>query len=65
VNGRVAVRGAAAVSADAVLDVSGCGDSDGRYTGHMALLADSAGNGTNLFVSASNAETAIGWHLDR
>jgi hypothetical protein len=65
VNGRVAVRGAAAGSADAVLDVSGCVGSDGRYTGHMALLADAAGNGTDLFVSASNAEAAIGWHLDR
>jgi hypothetical protein len=65
VNGQVAVRHAAAGGADAVLDVSGCGQSDGRYTGHMALVAGSAGDGTHLLVSASNAEAAIGWRLDR
>lgn len=65
VNGRVAIRGPAAGGAGAVLDVSGCGGSDGRYAGHMALVADAAGNDMDLLVSASNAEAAIGWRLDR
>lgn len=64
VSGRVAADGVAAGSAGAILDVSGCGN-EGRYAGHMALVADAAGNGTDLLVSASNAEAAIGWRLDR
>jgi hypothetical protein len=48
-----------------LLDVSACGSSDGRYGGKAALMFDNAGNAVELFLSASNAGSAIGWRLSR
>jgi hypothetical protein len=48
-----------------VLDVSACGSSNGRYGGKAALMFDDAGNAIDLFLSASNAGSAIGWRLSR
>ncbi len=50
---------------DVVLDVSTCGNSNGRYNGNAALIFDSTGRATALFLSASNANAAIGWLLSR
>jgi len=50
---------------DVVLDVSTCGNSNGRYNGNAALIFDSTGRATALFLSASNANAAIGWSLSR
>lgn len=50
---------------DAVLDVRGCGNSNGRYNGNAALIFDGTGSATELFLSASNASAAIGWRLGR
>ena len=50
---------------DVVLDVSACGNIDGRYNGNAALLFDNTGAATALFLSASNSKAAIGWQLDR
>ena len=48
-----------------MLDVSACGRSDGRYGGHAALIFDGTGKAVELFFSASNANSAIGWRLSR
>jgi len=50
---------------DVVLDVSACGNSNGRYGGNAALIFDGTGSATELFLSASNASAAIGWRLSR
>ena len=50
---------------DLALDVSACGDSNGRYDGKAALIPGSADRATELFLSASNADAAIGWRLSR
>ena len=50
---------------DLALDVSDCGDSSGRYDGKTALIPGGADRATELFLSASNADTAIGWRLSR
>ena len=47
------------------LDVSDCGRSDGLYKGRAALIFDGAGNAVELFLSASNPRSAIGWRLSR
>jgi hypothetical protein len=48
---------------DVVLDVSRCGKRSGRYDGMAAQISDPAGRATELFLSTSNAEAAIGWRL--
>jgi hypothetical protein len=48
-----------------VLNVSACGSSDGRYGGKAALIFDGTGNAMELFLSASNTSSAIGWRLSR
>jgi hypothetical protein len=50
---------------DVVLDVNACGNSNGRYGGKAALIFDSTGRATELFLSASSASAAIGWRLSR
>lgn len=50
---------------DAVLDVSSCGNVNGRYPGNATLIFDDNGRATALFLSVSNANAAIGWQLDR
>lgn len=50
---------------DLELNVSACGSSDGRYGGKAALIYDSTGNAKELFLSASNSSSAIGWRLSR
>ncbi len=50
---------------DVVLDVNACGNSNGRYGGKAALIFDSTGRTTELFLSASSASAAIGWRLSR
>jgi hypothetical protein len=47
------------------LDVSDCGRSDGLYKGRAALIFDGARNAVELFLSASNPRSAIGWRLSR
>jgi hypothetical protein len=50
---------------DVQLDVTACGNSNGRYGGNAALIFDGTGRATELFLSASNANAAIGWLLSR
>ena len=50
---------------DVVLDVSSCASNDGRYGGNAALILDNTGRAAELFLSASNASSAIGWRLSR
>jgi hypothetical protein len=50
---------------DLALNVSACDDSSGRYYGKAALIPGGAGRATELFLSASNADAAIGWRLSR
>ncbi len=50
---------------DLALDVSACGDSNGRYDGKVALIPGSAELATELFLSASKADAAVGWRLSR
>ncbi len=50
---------------DLVLDVTNCADRNGRYVGNAAWIGDAAGRTTELFLSTSNAEAAIGWRLSR
>jgi hypothetical protein len=64
-NGRVSANRPTVDYFDVLLDVSACGDSDGRYSGNAALIFDGAGDATELFLSASNASAAIGWRLSR
>lgn len=64
-NGRLTMRRPAAKVPDLSLDVSGCGERDGRYAGQLALMAGDSGQSPELFVSASNADAAIGWRLVR
>ena len=47
------------------LHVSDCGRSDGLYKGRAALIFDGAGKAVELFLSASNPRSAIGWRLSR
>jgi hypothetical protein len=64
-NGRLTMRRPSAKVPDVSLDVSGCGRRDGRYTGQLALMANDSGQSPELFLSASNADAAIGWRLVR
>ena len=50
---------------DVALDVNSCDASDGHYDGNAALIFDSTGRATELFLSASNANAAIGWQLSQ
>ena len=50
---------------DLVLDVTNCADRNGRYDGNATWIGDAAGRTTELFLSTSNAEAAIGWRLSR
>jgi len=50
---------------DVAVDVTRCGDRSGRYDGNAALIFDSTGRATELFLSTSNATAAIGWRLSR
>jgi hypothetical protein len=50
---------------DLALDVSACGESNGRYDGKAALIPGSTERAPELFLSASNADAAIGWRLSR
>ncbi len=63
--GNVSTSHSASNYYDVVLDVSTCGNSNGRYNGNAALIFDSTGRATVLFLSASNANAAIGWSLSR
>ncbi len=61
-----AANGQPAVNAfDLMLNVSSCGRSNGRYAGKAALVDDDTGKASGLFVSTSNADSAIGWQLTR
>lgn len=64
-DGRASARSAAVNAYDLLLGVSACGSSDGRYAGEAALIGDGTGNVSTLFLSTSNAESAIGWQLGR
>lgn len=44
--------------------VSSCGASNGRFLGSAALI-EKSGRPASLFLSASNENAAIGWHLAR
>ena len=44
--------------------VSSCGAANGRFLGSAALI-EKAGRPASLFLSASNENAAIGWHLAR
>ena len=65
------VRGVAAAPTSGMsafrvtLDVSACGKSNGRFMGEAALIAGTANRPASLFLSASNANAAIGWRLSR
>ena len=50
---------------DLALDVSACGESNGRYDGEAALISGSTERAPELFLSVSNADAAIGWRLSR
>jgi hypothetical protein len=51
---------------DVDLDVSSCGDKNGKYIGNAVALFDESGNKRNrLFLSVSNPAAAIGLTLDR
>ena len=50
---------------DLALDVSACGKSNGRYDGKAALIPGSPERAPELFLSASNADAALGWRLTR
>ncbi|MGQ0428742.1 MAG: hypothetical protein ACT4UQ_02260 [Gammaproteobacteria bacterium] len=63
-DGRASIRNPAINGYDVVLDVSACGDRNGRYAGVAAVVSDATGDKAGLFLSASNAEFAIGWQLD-
>jgi hypothetical protein len=63
--GRASARHPSFNAFDVALDVSACGESDGRYAGDAALLFGGSDRATGLFLSASNPNSAIGWRLDR
>lgn len=50
---------------DVALNVTACGRSDGWYRGRAALIFDGSGDARELFLSASNSDSAIGWRLSR
>ena len=64
-DGRVSARRPTVDYYDVVLDASACGHSNGRYSGNAALIFDGTSRATELFLSASNAGSAIGWRLSR
>jgi hypothetical protein len=63
--GRASSRHPSFNAFEVALDVSACGESDGRYTGDAALLFNGSDWAAGLFLSASNPNSAIGWRLDR
>ena len=64
-DGRTRARTPAAKVVNVELEVSACGESDGDYSGDAALLPATADGPAGLLLSVSNANSAIGWRLNR